>query len=137
MIKKTITYLDLNGIERKEDFYFALNKAELMEMELGTTGGFTDMVQKIIDAKDQPALMKLFKEFVLKSYGIKSDDGRRFIKNDRVREEFEQTEAYSIIYMELLTDAKKAAEFVNGVVPSDIADQAAKKQASMMQLAGN
>ena len=137
MIKKTITYVDLNGIERKEDFYFALRKDELMDMELGTTGGFTDMVQKIIDAKDQPALMKLFKEFVLKSYGIKSDDGRRFIKNDRVREEFEQTEAYSIIYMELLTDAKKAAEFVNGVVPSDIAEQAAKKQASMMQLAGN
>ena len=136
MIKKTITYVDLNGIERKEDFYFALSKAELMEMELGTTGGFTDMVQKIIDAKDQPALMKLFKEFVLKSYGVKSDDGRRFIKNDRVREEFEQTEAYSIIYMELLTDAKAAAAFVNGVVPSDIAEQAAKKQAEL-QLATN
>lgn len=131
MIKKTITYVDLNGIERKEDFYFGLNKAELMEMELGTTGGFTDMVQKIIDAKDQPALMKLFKEFVLKSHGVKSDDGRRFIKSEQIRAEFEQTEAYSIIYMELLTDAKKAAEFVNGVVPADIAQEAAKKQASL------
>lgn len=131
MIKKTITYTDLNGIERKEDFYFGLRKDELMDMELGTTGGFSDMVQKIIDAKDQPALMRLFKDFVLKSYGIKSDDGRRFIKSDKIREEFEQMEAYSIIYMELLTDAKAAAEFVNGVVPADIAQQAAEKTASL------
>lgn len=119
MLKKTIKYTDYNGVEREEDFYFNLTKAELMEMELSTTGGLTEMIDKIIKTKDAPAIIKIFKELVLKAHGIKSDDGRRFIKNDEIRNSFAETEAYSILFMELATDADAAAKFVNGIVPVD------------------
>lgn len=127
MLKKTITYTDYNGMERTEDFYFNLNKAELMEMEMGTSGGFAEMVQRIVAAKDAPAIIKIFKEMILKAYGQKSPDGRRFIKNDELREEFSQTEAFSILYMELATDDKAAAKFVNGVMPAEMVQEAQKQ----------
>lgn len=123
MLKKTITYTDYNGVERKEDFWFNLTKAEIMEMELSTVGGLTTMINKIVATQDQPQIIKVFKELVLKSYGEKSADGRRFIKNKELTEAFAQTEAYSILFMELATDAKAAANFVNKVVPSDLAKQ--------------
>lgn len=127
MLKKTITYTDYNGMERTEDFYFNLTKAELMEMEMGTSGGFAEMVQRIVAAKDAPAIIKIFKEMILKAYGQKSPDGRRFIKNDELREEFSQTEAFSILYMELATDDKAAAKFVNGVMPGELVQEAQKQ----------
>lgn len=120
MLKETIKYVDYNGEERTEDFYFNLNKAELMEMELSTVGGLTEMITKIVNEKDAPAIVKIFKDLVLKAYGQKSADGKRFIKNDKLREEFEQTEAYSILFMKLATDADAAAKFVNGIVPADM-----------------
>lgn len=132
MIKKTTTYTDYNGIERTEDFYFNLTKAEIMEMEMGTTGGLAEMIQKIIAAKDAPAIIKIFKDLVLKAYGEKSPDGRRFIKNEELRTSFEQTEAYSQIFMELATDADAAADFVNGVIPADMAKEVAKQQKDLM-----
>lgn len=120
MLKKTITYTDYNGVERKEDFYFNLTKAEITEMELGTVGGLVETLQKIIDAKDAPSIIRCFKDLVLKSYGEKSADGKRFIKNDEIREAFSQTEAYSILFMELATNAEEASKFVNGIIPSDL-----------------
>lgn len=127
MFKKTVTYTDYNGVERKEDFFFNLNKAELMEMEMGTTGGYAEMIQKIVNAKDAPSIIRIFKELVLKSYGVKSDDGKRFIKSQELSDAFSQTEAYSQIFMELATDDKAAAEFVNGVVPAELAKQIANQ----------
>lgn len=127
MFKKTVTYTDYNGVERKEDFFFNLSKAELMEMEMGTTGGYAEMIQKIVDAKDAPSIIRIFKELVLKSYGVKSDDGKRFIKSQELSDAFSQTEAYSQIFMELATDDKAAAEFVNGVVPAELAKQVANQ----------
>lgn len=124
MISKTIKYTDYNGIEREEKFLFNLTKAELMEMELGTTGGMVEMIQKIIDTQDGPAIIKIFKDLVLKAYGEKSADGKRFIKiNDAgvpLSIGFSQTEAYSQLFMELATDAEAAANFVKGIVPNDI-----------------
>lgn len=120
MLKKTITYRDYNDMERTEDFYFNLTKAEIMEMELGTTGGFTEMVQKIIDTQNIPQIAKVFKDLVLKAYGEKSPDGRRFIKNDEIRDGFAQTEAYSDLFMELSTNPDAAAAFVNGIIPDNI-----------------
>ncbi len=120
MLKKTITYTDYNDVERKEDFYFNLSKAEIMEMELGTEGGLAEMIQKIVDTQDTPKIVKIFKDLVLKAYGEKSADGKRFIKNDEIREGFAQTEAYSELFMELATNAEAAAAFVNGIVPKDI-----------------
>ena len=118
MVKKTITYTDYNDAERTEDFYFNLSKAELAEMQLTTEGGFSTYIQRIIDAKDVPALTRAFKDVLVKSYGKKSDDGRRFIKSEEITDEFVQTEAYSEIFMELVSDDKLAAEFVNGIIPN-------------------
>lgn len=123
MLKKTITYEDFNGVERKEDFYFNLSKAEIMEMQFSTVGGLDVMLKKIIDAKDVKSIMDTFKMLILKAYGIKSDDGRRFIKSEEIAKEFEQTEAYSILYMELASDDNAAAEFVNGIIPKDVATE--------------
>lgn len=117
MLKKTITYTDYNGTERTEDFYFNLTKAEVMEMELSTSGGMVEMIQRIVAAQDAPAIIKIFKELVLKAYGEKSADGKRFIKSDEIRDAFSQTEAYSMLFMELATNADAAAKFVNGVIP--------------------
>ena len=131
MLKKTITYNDYNGVERTEDFYFNLSKAELMEMEMSISGGLTEMIEKIVATKDAPAILKIFKELVLKAYGEKSADGKRFEKkNGALAEAFAETEAYSQIFMELATDADKAAEFVNGIMPSDIAKQLPKGKAN-------
>ena len=131
MLKKTITYNDYNGVERTEDFYFNLSKAELMEMEMSISGGLTEMIEKIVATKDAPAIIKIFKELVLKAYGEKSADGKRFEKkNGTLAEAFAETEAYSQIFMELATDADKAAEFVNGIMPSDIAKQLPKDKAN-------
>ena len=117
MIKKTVKYNDYNGIERIEDHYFHLNEAEIMELEMSINGGLSTMIDRVIAAQDGATIMKVFKDIILRAYGVKSDDGRRFIKNQEVRDSFVQTEAYSIIFMELVTDAEKAAEFVNGIIP--------------------
>lgn len=125
MLKKIITYTDYNGVERTEPFYFNLSKAELMEMELGVTGGMTEMLDKIIAAKDAPSLMKTFKEMIMKAYGVKSDDGKRLIKSEELSIAFTQTEAYSVLFMELITDDKAAADFVNGIIPNEIQTEVA------------
>jgi len=123
MLRKSITYTDYNGAERTENFYFNLTKAELMEMELSVSGGFTDMIQRIIDAQDTPTIVKIFKELILKSYGEKSPDGKRFVKSAELADAFAQTEAYSNLFMELATDSKAASDFVNGIIPQDMAAQ--------------
>lgn len=125
MLKKTITYHDYNGVEYTQDFYFNLSKAEIMEMELGTTGGLAEMIQKIVAAQDAPSIIKVFKDLILKSYGEKSADGKRFIKSDEISTAFSQTEAYSELFMELATNAEAAAAFVNGIVPAEMAKEAA------------
>lgn len=118
MLKKTITYTDYNGNERTEDFYFNLSKAEIMEMEMGTTGGMAEMIQKVVSTQDAPAIIKIFKDLVLKAYGEKSPDGKRFMKSEELSMAFSQTEAYSNLFMELATNADMAAKFVNGIVPN-------------------
>lgn len=118
MFKKTVTYTDYDGVERTETFYFNLSEAEIVEMELGTEGGWRERMQRIIDSKDAPTIMREFKKLIMLSYGIKSDDGRRFIKSEDISRDFTQTEAYNQIFMELVTDAKAAADFANGIAPS-------------------
>jgi hypothetical protein len=120
MIKKTVTYNDLNGNERTETFYFHFYESEILEMEMSVDGGFAERIQRIIDAKDQPSLIRVIKKFVLDAYGVKSDDGKQFIKNDAVRAAFVQCPAYSKIFMELVLDDTAAADFVKGVVPAEL-----------------
>ena len=126
MLAETITYTDYNDEERTETYYFNLSKAELIEMEVGTTGGLSSMLEKIISAKDVPTLSKMFKDLILKSYGVKIPDGRRFIKSDELSTEFSQTPAYSQLYVDLALDSEKAARFVNGIFPRDLVDQISK-----------
>jgi hypothetical protein len=122
MLKKTITYQDYNGKELTEDFYFNLSKAELVELELSREGGLMESLQKIIADKDGAVIIAEFKKIVLQAYGEKSADGKRFIKNDEVREAFSQTEAYSQLFFELATNDGAAAAFIQGIVPEGLND---------------
>ena len=117
MLNKTITYTDYDGLERTEEFRFNLTKAELVDMELTTAGTFSETMKRIIAEKDIIRIAKLFKELLLKSYGVKSDDGKRFIKSQELSEAFSQTEAYSDLYIELLSNPEEAAKFFAEVAP--------------------
>ena len=113
MLKKTIKYTDYDGNEREEDFYFNLSKAEVTEMELSKEGGMSEYIKKISATQNGPELIKLFKDIIIKSYGEKSLDGKRFIKNKELTEAFTQTEAYSELFIELASNADEAAKFIN------------------------
>lgn len=125
MFKKTITYVDYNGNERKEDHYFNLNKAEIMRMEMSVSGGMAEQINRIIAAQDTPSLIAVFEDLIQKSYGIKTPDGKGFMKKPEFLDAFMATEAYSELFMELATDAEAASAFVNGIMPADLAKQAA------------
>ena len=120
MIKKTMTYTDFNGVERKEDFWFNLTKAEVLKLEMGVKGGLAEQIKQIVDTQDQPAIIQVFEDLIQKSYGVKTPDGRGFVKKPEYLEAFVSTQAYSDLYMELATDDKKAAEFINGIIPPDL-----------------
>lgn len=122
MYIKTINYTDYNGNTRTEDHYFNLTKAEALEMEMSTNGGFSERIKRIIAAQDTATLVTIFKDLIKKSYGRKSLDGRKFEKSEEIFNEFKDTEAYSILFMELATDAKAATEFVNGITPKKKTD---------------
>lgn len=127
MLKKEISYKDYNGVERKEEFYFNLSKAEIAEMEMGVAGGLSTMINRVVVTQDVPQIMGIFKDLILKSYGVKSPDGKRFIKSDELSKEFSQTEAYSELFMELASNADAASEFINGIVPVEAKQELAKK----------
>lgn len=126
MLKRSITYTNFNDEEVTEDFFFHLSRAELVEMELSHEGGLSESLKKIIATEDGKAIIKEFKNIILGSYGQKSPDGKRFIKNQQIRDEFESSEAYSVLFMELIQDGDKAAEFVNGIVPQGMVEEAEK-----------
>ena len=126
MLEKKIKYSDYNDNEREETFRFDLSKAELLEMELSTNGGLEQFINRIVSTQDGPQLFKLFKELILKSYGVKSDDGKRFVKSEELAKEFEQSPAFSELMMELISNADLCAEFIKGIVPQDISAQAAQ-----------
>ena len=125
MVVEKIKYTDFNGLEREEEFMFNLTEAEITEMELTTDGGLSDSIKKIIAAQDTPQIIKVFKMLLLKSYGEKSADGRRFVKSDKLSEEFAQTNAYSQLFMKLATDDKAAVAFINGIMPDSMQEKAA------------
>lgn len=124
MHKETITYTDYDGNERTENFYFNLNQAELTEMDLSTSGGMKKMLERIISEQDSRKIVEIFKEIICKSYGVKSPDGRRFIKSQEVLDDFVQTEAYNQLFMKLATDAQVAAQFMNDIIPQEVSEAA-------------
>ena len=129
MLKKLIKYKDFNGFEHEEPFYFNLTKAEMVEMEMSKDGGFAEFITKVVQTQDQKELIKLFKDFILKAYGERSDDGKHFYKSPEISAKFAATEAYSELFMELLTNTDAATAFVNGLAPNEtpIDAEAAKK----------
>jgi hypothetical protein len=126
VLKKTITYEDFNGETVSEDFFFHLSKAELVELELSHQGGLSAALERIVETEDGKSIVAEFKNIIMTAYGKRSDDGKRFIKNQELRDEFESTEAYSVLFMELVTDTGAAVEFINGVIPQGMAEEAAK-----------
>lgn len=117
MLRKKIKYVDYNGVEREEDFYFNLTKAEITEMELVAEGGLQATLTKIVEEKNPKQIVETFKDLILRSYGEKTADGKRFVKSQELRDAFMQTEAYSELFVELASDADAAAAFVNGIIP--------------------
>lgn len=120
MITITETYTDWNGMQRTEDFRFHFSQAELMEMEMSTEGGFSARVNRIINANSQTELFQIMKTFVLDAFGVKSEDGRRFMKDEDIRRSFQECPAYSKIFMRLATNSEEASKFINGVTPEDM-----------------
>lgn len=120
MIKWPITYTDYDGNEHTEDFYFNLSKAEVMEMNLEANGAYGQYLERIVEMRDGKAVAEAFKDIILRSYGEKSPDGRRFIKSKEQTEAFLQTEAYSELYMQLATDEEASERFMRGVLPNII-----------------
>lgn len=118
MFKKTITYTDYDGNKRTEDFYFNLTKAEIALMELSMPGGLQGYAQSLQDTHDNKKLVDIFVELIKASYGVKSADGRRFIKSNEATTEFTQTPAYSELIVELISNPETAAAFFNGLAES-------------------
>ena len=117
MFKHEQKYTDYNGVERTDTLYFNLSKAELMEMELSTQAGVEEMIRMLIATNDNAKIVALFKEMILKSYGIKSEDGRRFIKSKDLRDQFEQSEAYSEFFIAMIANEDNLqTKFINGVI---------------------
>lgn len=134
MLKKTITYEDYDGNKRTEDFYFNLSKAEILEMEVGIDGSMREKLIRIVNENNPGRIIETFKEILLKAYGVKSGDGKRFIKSKEVLDEFVQTEAYTTLYMQLATDADFAVEFVNGILPKEIVEEMNKPEVKQQVL---
>lgn len=120
MISKVIKFKDFKGVERTEEHFFHFTQAELLEMQMSEQGGFDAMIKRLIAAQDQPGIMAAVKDIIRKSYGRISPDGRKFEKSEAIWKDFEQTEAFSKLFVELYTDSDKAADFVNGLIPEGL-----------------
>ena len=128
MIKKTIKYVDFNGTEREEDFYFHLSKSELLELSISKSGGLDVLMERLIKQKDVKEIFSIIKEFILRSYGEKSDDGKVLLKSDEISHRFMCTEAYDVLFTELVEDSNKALDFINGILPEDVRKKLAEAQ---------
>jgi hypothetical protein len=120
MLKRNITYENFNGEKCTGTFYFNISKPEIVELQYSDAAGFDEVLKKIVKADDQGGLIAIFKKLILDSYGQKSPDGERFIKNDQLREDFSQMAAYQSLFMELATSDGAAAEFIIGIFPADM-----------------
>lgn len=137
MISKTFTYKDYDGNERTETFYFHLSKAELVTMEMAEPGGLRKKMENYLAAKDVPKIMEFFRDLIKRSYGEKANDGRRFVKSDDIFDAFSQTEAYSMLFMELITDDAAAEAFFTGIMPEDIQEEAKKNAEKIVDISNH
>lgn len=126
MLKKDITYIDYNGVERTEPFYFNLSKPEIVKMQSSVKGGYDVQLKSLASDINGAVVMEFFEDLIFKSYGVKSDDGRRFEKSDEISIAFMQTPAYEALFEELVTDDRAASNFVNAIMPTDVAKKVAE-----------
>jgi len=117
MLKKTIVYTNIEGEEITEELYFNLTKAEITEMHVNTPEGLDKYLEKIVNTGDTKELLNFVKTLITKSYGIKSEDGKKFLKSQKIVDEFLPSEAYSELFMDLITKEDAALEFINAVIP--------------------
>lgn len=127
MYIETVKYEDYNGVEREEQIMFNLTESELVAMQNSVHGGMKERLERITKSPDGPTIMMEFKKILEISYGVKSDDGRRFIKSPELFLEFSQTEAYNKFFMDICTNSQKAAAFVQGIMPKEISSELAAK----------
>lgn len=127
MIKKNITYVDFDGEERTDAFYFNLSKAELMDIELDYNGNMSEAMNIMLEKRDMKGVLGLLSKLVRKAYGEKSGDGKRFLKNKELEDGFATTDAFSNLLIELVNDEKKLEAFVTGVIPADMRDEVEKR----------
>lgn len=137
MFKHTIKFTDYDDVEREEDYYFNLSKAELMRMEMSQYGGMEALLQKIVKEQDTKRVYNMFEEIVQKAYGVKSDDGKQFIKNEEILNRFVQSEAYSELIMQMLNDPDFANKFIRGCFPKDIQAEMDKQENALPKKENN
>lgn len=123
MLKKTIKYTNYDGVEKEKDYFFNLKKSELVDLQFKTSKGFIAYIEEVTKSEDPSALWKAFRDIVLLSYGEKSSDGERFMKSEEISKAFEETEAFSVLVMELIENDGAAADFINGIMPNDLAGE--------------
>jgi hypothetical protein len=128
MLKRDISYEDFDGEKVTGTFYFNLSKSEIIELEVGYKEGLQETLTRIVKTNDRKRLIEEFKKIILLSYGERSEDGKRFVKNDELREAFSQTAAYDALFIELATDDEAAAVFIRGVIPKDFAQEIDKAE---------
>lgn len=130
MLKKTFTYTDFNGNEQTEDFYFHISASEAVEFEFSDNRRMTNILNAIVDEKDNRRILAMFKEIVLMAVGRKSEDGRRFVKNDDIREDFKSSPAYDQLFLSLMTDGDASASFIRAILPDDVDLESGRKKPS-------
>lgn len=131
MLKKTIKYEDYNGNQREEDFYFNLNKTELIEMANSKSGGLDVLMERLVKQQNVKEILSIVKEIILKAYGEKSDDGKVLMKSEDISHKFECTEAFNVLFVELVENSDEALKFINALLPEDVRNKIAQEQAKL------
>ena len=130
MIKYTVNYKNFNGDVKSKDLYFDLRKRELLLWETQVPEGMHGILEKAIADGDSGTIARILDDLMLRGYGERSADGESFIKSDDIRKRFEQSAAYDQLFIDIMSDPKKAADFFNGMVPSDMIDQITKENSN-------
>lgn len=134
MIKRTVTYEDFNGVTHTEDLYFNLTKTEMSKIVLEeakfdpdgnqdeeSMNAFSDRLREIGRSGDGKKIIDMFEWLLKISYGEKSEDGRRFVKNDEVYEDWRYSASYDQFWQDLmLSETGDMVEFINGIIPADL-----------------
>lgn len=117
MLKQKVQYEDFDGATQVEDLYFNLNRMELIALQ--SRYGKEDMaayIDKLVEDKDIEKVYEILNDIVLSAYGIRSEDGKRFLKSETIREEFKQSLAYDALIEDFHDETRKVLEsFIVGI----------------------